>query len=765
MILQFFHYLWHKYRPPEGWLPILLLLGVLLSGLVSVQEVNWVPEDNVVVVAAILGLFFSIWLAKRPLKARFSWLLITLYGLFIVTMQLGRLWPNWLLLYHNPTSLFDFWRTNGAYFYKRISFWFETAVFGGTSQETIAFAFGLGLATWFLSAYAGWTTYRERKPLLGLTVMGVGFSINMFFGNVPPLWSAVFVGQVVLLTAVLQYATLELEWKENKIDFSEELSVDLTIYSAVIAGSLLGLSYAIPGIPYSEIARTFRNQPIVEAIEDGFSDLFGGVREPNNDSLPSAGEGVQASVLPRSYLIGNAPELYEIVMMEATVSLIDENGTLTPAPYDTIRGSHWRGLNYSEYTGIGWAINNEREENISADVPLQWPEFADQQLLWQQIDWQKDQRLTRYSLGIPVVFDEEVTLHWRGLNDLVRVQGASQQYEITSRISVATEDALRETAVSDLPSIIVSRYTQLPDTVPQRIYDLANEIAGEFDNPYDQAQALQQYLRQFPYSLDVPAPPPNRDPVDYFLFELQEGYCDYYASSMVVMARALGLPARLSTGFVVQRPNEDGVQTIYQINGHSWAEIYFPEYGWVEFEPTATFPVPRETNPFALFDVNTDRRLDVPTDLPTPDALPEGEVVRRQLPWGRLGFVAGAGLVFLLLVVWQSRRRLTDVVLLTYGRLQTNAHKLGFKNAQGNTPFEFQTQFATYLNRFSKYRLLAPLIKRFGPALQTIVSTFVVHQYAPEEQTRSSNVSKAWQKIKRPFWLLRFLNFFIRQKD
>ena len=75
--------------------------------------------------------------------------------------------------------------------------------------------------------------------------------------------------------------------------------------------------------------------------------------------------------------------------------------------------------------------------------------------------------------------------------------------------------------------------------------------------------------------------------MDYFLFDLQKGYCDYYASSMVVLARASGLPARLVVGYIAERYDEDlQAYVISEAEAHSWAEIYFPGYGWIEFEPT-----------------------------------------------------------------------------------------------------------------------------------------------------------------------------------
>jgi hypothetical protein len=81
--------------------------------------------------------------------------------------------------------------------------------------------------------------------------------------------------------------------------------------------------------------------------------------------------------------------------------------------------------------------------------------------------------------------------------------------------------------------------------------------------------------------------------VDYFLFQSREGYCDYFATSMVVMLRAEGVPTRVATGFA---PGEfdasSGVSIVRENHAHSWVEAYFPGYGWITFEPSAIRPIP-----------------------------------------------------------------------------------------------------------------------------------------------------------------------------
>jgi hypothetical protein len=128
------------------------------------------------------------------------------------------------------------------------------------------------------------------------------------------------------------------------------------------------------------------------------------------------------------------------------------------------------------------------------------------------------------------------------------------------------------------------------------------------------ARVIEACLRTYPYSLGITLPP-DRDVVDYFLFDLKKGYCDYYASSMVVLARAVGLPARLVIGYAngIYSPAK-AEYTIREADAHSWVEVYFTGIGWVEFEPTASqlqIILPDETPeiaPITSFPLITERR-------------------------------------------------------------------------------------------------------------------------------------------------------------
>jgi len=102
---------------------------------------------------------------------------------------------------------------------------------------------------------------------------------------------------------------------------------------------------------------------------------------------------------------------------------------------------------------------------------------------------------------------------------------------------------------------------------------------------------VETFLRRFKYTLDVKAPPPDRDAVDFFLFDLKEGYSDYFASAMVVMLRLQGIPARLAMGYVSGKfDNTTRKFVVTEEEAHSWPEVYFPNFGWVPFEPSSYRP-------------------------------------------------------------------------------------------------------------------------------------------------------------------------------
>jgi hypothetical protein len=278
-------------------------------------------------------------------------------------------------------------------------------------------------------------------------------------------------------------------------------------------------------------------------------------------------------------------------------------------------------------------------------------------------------------------------------------------------------------------------------------FQAAGLAGGQSQTPYDQARAIESFLHQYPYSLDVSRPPPDVDVVDYFLFDLQTGFCDYFASAMVVMARAVGLPARLGVGFLQQPADAAGIQTIRQINAHSWAEIYFPGYGWIEFEPTAPFapqtaPLPSAgdtTTPAATFAPPT-----------SAVAIPE-RAPQRDAPWM---LILGAAVLFLVgwrlwgrrwFARWRAPEPALDDVQRAFGQLQDSAGSLGFPVRPSQTPAEFAAEL-----------LAAPVIPAaeqpgLGPPIRRLAQLFAAHSYGGDRSADTIQEAQAlWAALHDP---------------
>jgi len=744
---------WNRFRPREGWLSLALLFMVVLVLIQAVLDVGWVPEDHVIIPAALLGLLLSVILAKRPAAAWFSWLLIILYGLLVVILTLANLWPPFNLVFTDWPALRRYWLENGGEFFDRSTSWITAVYVGGRSNETIIFALIIGLIAWFLAAYLGWSAYRRQQPLLGLTLMGLLLAINGYYGAAQIEWAAMFVGMAVLATAVFRFAQLEWDWQKRVVDYSSQIRLELLVYAAGIGIALLALSFLIPTIRVNRVATLLLGNEKVTALEEALDRAFGGVDVPRQRPV-TPGQRGGSGILPRAFLVGNAPELQKIIMMTATTELIEGS----PAAALT-NAQHWRALSYQVYTGRGWALSDEREEHLDAFEPLTLAPAESQMLIRQQVHWRYDNRIARYTLGYPLQLDHPVTAYWRDRSDLVRVTaGGQNQYEVLSRYSSATADELRTVTVDEVHPAIARRYLSLPDSLPDRVRALAQEVAGDQPTPYDKALALERFLRQYEYSLEVPLPPAETDVVDFFLFDLQKGYCDYYASAMVVMARSLGLPARLASGFLAQEADEEGVQTIRQINAHAWAEIYFDQYGWVEFEPTAAFPSAHELH------VGGGTGQDMPqlTEAEPPLSIPEPEEQPRSIPWTWIaGVVAAVALVILLLWRRQHRwQRGADALEIAYTNLQQQAVKLGQELPPGQTPYEFRDQFQERLTSYAGHSRLGEEAQAVSEPARELTGLFVEHQYSQEPPDRTQTARTLWRRIRRPLWLLRLGTLF-----
>lgn len=158
------------------------------------------------------------------------------------------------------------------------------------------------------------------------------------------------------------------------------------------------------------------------------------------------------------------------------------------------------------------------------------------------------------------------------------------------RVVAAMPSAISATPGTPPPPRVGLEYAlQLPEDLPERVKRLAREIAAETrGSPAEIAMALDGYLKTtFEYDLEAPPLPDGADFVDHFLFEARRGWCNHYATAMVVMLRALGIPARLAAGFTAgEYIDSRDLFEIRDQDAHAWVEVFFYDAGWIDFDPT-----------------------------------------------------------------------------------------------------------------------------------------------------------------------------------
>lgn len=360
---------------------------------------------------------------------------------------------------------------------------------------------------------------------------------------------------------------------------------------------------------------------------------------------------------------------------------------------DTSHRSYWRGETRSLYSGDGWDKSNAERQSPLRTVELQSPLDQDSRFnLSRRKTIEVTQTVTMVNeQSYPVLFGAYSLTGMESVAEgrsLERIQWSPRSsellwserggrnaypdsYTVVSELPVNGEDELRQAPPADRESF--ADYLQLPDTVPERVRQLARDITAEADNPYDQAKAIEQYLQMNYGYTNTPNNngSDSMDFVDRFLFEIREGYCDYFSSAMAVLARSIDLPTRWVKGFSTGsleidgsemipfeelgiEPGEAGVYTVLNSNAHSWVEVYFEGFGWIPFEPTSGFLLP-------VHEAEEDAAAIPETD-PPESTLPEMEEAAAEEEGGRtwpniIMVIAGLLLVFGLFLTLNKRGR------------------------------------------------------------------------------------------------------------
>jgi transglutaminase-like putative cysteine protease len=173
------------------------------------------------------------------------------------------------------------------------------------------------------------------------------------------------------------------------------------------------------------------------------------------------------------------------------------------------------------------------------------------------------------------------------------------QYQVLSEIPDRTRLFANSPVVEDrIPDEFRYRYLQLPSDIDPRVQQLAQKITAKAKSGLEKAALIETYLkRNHAYTLDLTWTPGSTQPLSAFLFEAKAGHCEYFASAMAILLRTVDVPTRLVNGFLMGEYNSvDANYIIRQSDAHSWIEVYIPDRGWVEFDPTPPDPNYREVN-------------------------------------------------------------------------------------------------------------------------------------------------------------------------
>lgn len=582
--------------PVRSFIPIFLLFissAALVSG---VQAGVTGIEDAAFLFIGALGVLLSFLFGAAKTSARGSWAWIFLCGLAAVFVEAARLrGPLLELVKVFPQFEIQFLlsRLNKeavdtsalqAQFAEIVlhSRQYLSNLLSGDDTRPAVLETVWGLIIYFLSAWSGWWSSRRNAILAALAPSFALHGFILYYTNADLLSLQVAMFALIsLLGTGQQWNTLQ-----NTGDGLERARRET--YSTIMVISIT-LAVAAGFIPPISIKHEDQ-----KALENAFAKSLGLDREiAKRYSVPS---------LPNQHLVGLDPSTSQAVVF--TVKTGELPVTDKPITTGSVPHHYWRWLTYDQYNGQGWSTSPVASDAYPAHHTLFAPQGLQHKVIHQQVEKNSPQDQRLYWTGTLLSASQPFESTWRTspqslgagldpllISDMLGSLTGEQAYTADSIMPIVSERTLRASPLT-YPPAIRDRYLSLPEGVTERTVRLAEDITQGFDNPYDKAKAIEAYLRTYPYTLDVPPPPQNQDVADYFLFELQMGYCDYYATAMAVMGRVVGLPTRLVIGY--SSGDYDPAQGEYIVreqNAHSWVEVYFTGTGWVEFEPTASQPI------------------------------------------------------------------------------------------------------------------------------------------------------------------------------
>lgn len=750
-------------------LSLLLLLMASNSVAAGLAEIIRGLDALPLLTTATSAMLIAWLLARSPLPVGLVGVLALVLGVTIVFLHVGHLsgnlmefigaladagagtWrrllaghPEGVLSWQLPAQSLVEMKAAAQTLLARMWKWLLALASSESPYDPIAAALGWNLILWAVVAWAAVAVRRYRRALLGVAPAGALLVSALSYSRGSPASLLALLITTLPLVAVVSHSTRQHRWQTDSIDYPSDIGLDLAVVVIGLTLTLVTASVLSPNLSIRQAVNSARQW--LQGPADQTERIAGSLGLQRQSVSATALDRVRAPGLPRRHLIGSGPELSEQVVL---LIRTDPMSTGPRPPY------HWRALTYDQYTGSGWFTGRTETLSYGVTEPAGEPPETPHRIIHQEVRVEGEPDDLLYATGTLLAADPKYRVSWRappaaGEGDVFGATISARNYQADSWIPNVTEAQLRA-AGADYPSWVRSRYLALPRNVPARVHALARKLTATAATPFDQAQAIEDHLRTYTYSLDLPDPPISQDTVDYFLFDLQRGYCDYYATAMVVLARAAGLPARLVVGYASGAYDEvTDRYVVTEADAHSWAEIYFPPYGWIEFEPTAAAPA-----------------IDRPDDIPLVDT-PKvaGEARETGALAGRLARIArswwpvvalpiAAAIAWLLSDSWRLRRLSPLRAEATlYRRLLRFGQRMAVPVRPADTPYEFAALLIARLAQLAQGQRRQIAIAPAIDDATALTYLYVRQRYGPHPPnvTAQTQAIQTWRRLHWRLW-------------
>ena len=794
-----------RYSPSQGWATFAILLATLIVVADSINSAGWVESEGLTAIllgSAVVGLALS--------KVRLPWFILIPAGL--VVGVLGIAWQASQTI--EGESLTErLTETNS-----RLDLWWEAATTGGISTDLLPFLIMLLALGWIAGFLSSWFIFRWSNVWVAVVLLGIAVLTNLSF--LPDTFASrffIFVFLAMVLVVRMSIIQRHERWRRLSVQFTPStgwLTLHATIWFSI---AVLILAIVLPMNSYtnSTAAQVWNiGRTPVATAEDFFSRLFAAL--PSKKDQPGrlfgrwlpfigkisfGGEAVGwATTDYPSYWTSRTYNQYTSKGWVATASEPLDIGpdTLPPPQGDMLKRvpkSQILQLGFSSdrfLTGGGYDwVSREgiaeslepmkfyvhlEDASLDETMPADIIELAEKLrpeaigLTPQGVQALSSRLVPDDLILVEVLTDDSRDAEWVVFQrkapttpDLVawhfkESTEENEAYRMSSLVSVATDDDLRE-AGTEYDNFLTDHYLQLPTSLPDRVRDLAERLTEGSDKPLDKALDIQNYLRgpEFTYSMDIEAPPVEADGVDWFLFDSKVGYSDYFGSSMAVMLRSVGVPARMAAGYAPGELNEDGQRVIRDSDSHGWVQVYFPGYGWIDFEPTPNWPThertlraprfatgssdPIEDDPEGLFgDLESDPFIEGLFN-ETDEGLPVGSLIVDRygdyVIWALIATAAMAAVWLLGYMAWNFGLGPLGPEAKLYAKLT----RLGWLGGVGRRPNQTPMEYAAHVG------LLVPSVYD-GASLIAWAYASVRYGSSDEDEERQVAVSEAWKSIR-----------------